>query len=789
MPYTPPTQRSPVASGKTTPSSNAAGSSSNKPTSSTSSSQTTRPALPRSSSSYLSRHRRSPSLTKATATFSIGPADTTSDGEKATIEADGPKVNGSATACDSTGESPPNSSPSDEEDPARGGRLRDPPNLRELQAAIMIIEQRRESSPERVSEERIKARATLGLGLPRIDPLAKEHATDPSFTSPLPLSESARKISHSRSNTDMSALLDIPRNGIDTPTRSASESDLDDLEDDINRVRPIPVRKKSGELVKPVLTRGGLRRRPSSMPGTPTYSKAVHFDATSLENVRTFCGSDRPIVVSAGTSPAEQYASDIEFPFGNDPSEKRKPAFEWEIRLSNFPPETVERKLAPVRVERVYLSSDNKNLLGAIAVANLAFHKLVVARFTLDYWKTTSEVVADYTNDVRRKQLNDGHDRFLFSVKLEDQANLENKTMFFCVRYNVNGQEYWDNNNSVNYQVDFAKKRKEAKQGTSGPLPRSKPSHSTSSVRPRSFPSALDDFGNFADFDTGFEFPHLKAPPAQVIGDSPIRFKNQKPVEEIVADAPAQRNSSSNQAFGSRYNFGVSLHNAIAAASPGLGERGDPTYKAADKSAASQKMAFTKQPIVESGSQPSMNAANHGVNGDKRNSTSSSSPEATAKPAALAAEKPALQSKSYQELINSYCFYGTNKSAQKAPVVPSANNQSLAQLDGAVDEPMPPRLEPEQKVAREPNPKPKSEPVPLPAKSQPRPDSKAQSVPEEMKTPPRVTSPILSRSHSPATGSSPGSRAASPVFGYAFSKPMQNGLFSESHTPTAIRGQ
>lgn len=537
--------------------------------------------------------------------------------------------------------------------------MRDPPNLKELQAAIMIIEQRRESSPERVSAERIKARATLGLGLPRIDLLAKEHATDPNFTSPLPLSETARKISHSRSNTDMSALLDIPRNGIDTPTRSASESDLDDLDDDINRVRPVSVRKKSGELVKSVLTKGGLRRRPSSMPGTPTYSKAVHFDATSLENVRTFCGSDRPIVVSAGTSPAEQYASDIEFPFGNDPREKRTPAFEWEIRLSNFPRETAERKLAPVRVERVYLSSDNKNLTGAIAVANLAFHKLVVARFTLDYWKTTSEVVADYTNDVRRKQLDDGHDRFLFSIKLEDQANLENKTLFFCVRYNVNGREYWDNNNSINYQVDFTKKPKERKpgtQGTSGPLPRSKSSHSTSSVRPRSFPSALDDFGDFGDLNSSFEFPPSKAPPAQLIGDSPIRFKNQKPVQELVADAPAHRSSSSKQAFGSRYNFGISLHNAIAAASPGLGDRGDPTYKAAEKSAASQNMSFAKQPIVESGSMPSMNAVSNGVPSEKKNTTSSSSSEAMARPAELAAEKPSLQSKSYQELINSYCF-------------------------------------------------------------------------------------------------------------------------------------
>lgn len=532
-------------------------------------------------------------------------------------------------------------------------RRDDPPNLVALQAAIKLIEQHRESSPERVTEERIKCRATLGLDPPRIDRESKKHAANPSLKLPLPLSATARKISHSRSSTDMGPLLDIPRNGADNLARSASESDLDDLDDGLDRVRPITVRKKSGELVKPVLMKGGLRRRPSSMPGTPTYSKAVHFDPNSLENVRTFSGSDRPIVVSAGTSPAEQFANDIEFPFGDDPARDRTPAYEWEIRLTNFPRETLERKLAPIRVERIYLSSDNKNLVGAIAVANLAFHKTVVARFTLDYWKTTSEVVADFDNDVRRKHTDDGCDRFVFSIKLEDQAHLENKTLFFCVRYNVNGQEYWDNNNSVNYQVDFAKKPKETKQGTQGsgtsrPLPRSKP---TSSVRPRSFPSALDDFG---DFDSAFQLPTSKAP-NQIVGDSPIRFKSQKSAQELASDAPAQRSTGPNQAFGNRYNFGVSLHNAIAATSPTLGDRGDPNYMGAEKTPPAQTLSFAQQPIVGSGSVPSAKGPEKSKTTGQV-ATGGDTSDVQPKPSALTSEKPSLQSKSYQELLNSYCF-------------------------------------------------------------------------------------------------------------------------------------
>ncbi|KAL8788703.1 MAG: hypothetical protein Q9213_001517 [Squamulea squamosa] len=776
MPYTPPSHRSPAASEPTSPGCN---SSSKQQQDNVSRAQSTpRPALPHASSSYLNRQRRSPSTTRPTASFSIGPdqkIEKTVDESASACSTSNGSVTASNVDKDSSSAtiSSQNSSDDDEQnDKAGRGRVRDPPNILELQAAILLIEQHRESSPARVTEERLKARATLGLSRPRVDPLAKEHAEKPELSSPLPLSASARKISHSRSNTDMSTLLDIPRDVFVTPTRSASESDLDDLDDEESHTRPTPVRKKSGELVKPVLSRGGLRRRPSSMPGTPTYSKAVHFDCNSLENVRTFYHKDRPIVVSTGTSPAEQYASEIEFPFGEDPATKRAPAYEWEIRLTNFPSETPDRKGKPVRVERIYLSSDNKNLMGAVAVANLAFHKKVVARFTLDYWKTTSEVVADYNSDVRRKLLSDGCDRFVFSIKLEDQAKLEDKTLFFCVRYNVNGQEYWDNNNSVNYQVDFAKKPKaEKKQGTQGasvPLPRSKSSHSTSSVRPRSFPSTDD----FASFESPFDLSLYQPAPAQVIGDTSVRLKSHKPTSELAGEEPAQRNNGPNKAFGGRYSFGVSLHNAIAAVSPSLGERGDPSYGSSVRSAPTSQMSFAKQGMVESASCPAAASGDHGIAAGK-GAIQSNDPDS--KPAALAAGKPPLQSKSYQELLNSYCFFGSSKMSQKSPVTNGTKSRPPIQVDGTVDEP----------DNRDETDEPEPEPQPVPAKVHPK------SRPNvENKAPSRVTSPRSSHSHTPKLSSQDGSRATSPVpFGFhLYTQPMENGFLAESHTPTAIRG-
>jgi hypothetical protein len=83
-------------------------------------------------------------------------------------------------------------------------------------------------------------------------------------------------------------------------------SDFDSDEDEGKRqyrVDSQTIRKKSGETVKPVLRRSH-RKRASSMPGTPTFTKAVHYD-THLEHVRQFLSTDRPLAVGAGAFPTE----------------------------------------------------------------------------------------------------------------------------------------------------------------------------------------------------------------------------------------------------------------------------------------------------------------------------------------------------------------------------------------------------------------------------------------------------------------------------------------------------
>jgi len=538
--------------------------------------------------------------------------------------------------------SPPDSvqnSSDDEEGKIRGRKLS---NLAELQAAIRNIGQNRESSPSRQTVDVAKANQVLTLQMPSkiadISPTSEEVERV--------LSQGTRKISHTRSNTDSSVFLDLRQDPSETPSE---DEDASDDEPDRSRRKPPMLRKKSGELVRPALRPSSSRRRPLSMPGTPTFSKAVHFDQ-HLEHVRHFLQVDKPLAVSASSSPVENYDSDAEFPFSDEDSQQRDPPFEWEIIVSNFPPETPQRLRLPVRVERVFLSADNKTLVGSVAVANLAFQKTVVARFTLDYWKTTSEVLAHYNNDVRRKQHADGYDRFNFNIELADQANLEAKTMFFCVKYAVNGVEYWDNNNSTNFQVDFRKKAK-PQNGKKGMQPASaRPANSlprsqkkTAPLpRPRSMPVAFDDFAD--GFDSKYDFSVFAKQPVNefLVEAGPMRLKGVKSAVNMTSDNLRKSPNATGQAFANRYDFGASLSAAIQAAHTAMGDRSGITLKPSTK----KHIAPAPAPVANLAKEPS--------NVIPISSSGLDSP----RPAG--SEKPVLASQSYNELLDKYCFVRTH---------------------------------------------------------------------------------------------------------------------------------
>jgi hypothetical protein len=458
------------------------------------------------------------------------------------------------------------------------------------------------------------------------------------------LTPEAIKVVHSRSNSEMK--LVIPGSEL-TPSTQSSPGDSDD--DGLEMTRGPLVRKKSGELVRPAL-RGPARRRPSSAPGTPTFPKAVHFNE-DIEQVRHFLQVDRPIAVSAGSSPVETYDSESDYSF----SENKKNV-EWEIRTKNFPADSVERQCLPIRVERITLSKDHKTLLGSVAVANLAFEKSVTARFTFDYWKTTSEIAAEYSTVKPQKGVSDGFDRFQFAIKLSDQANLQDKTLYICVRYNVGGQEHWDSNGGKNFQVDFIKKV--------GPKPWVRPPHlaaiprsrhnSVALPRPKSFPAA----GNDEEFSTSYSSPYHPRQSAE----NTLRIHAEPGTSEA-----AQRNASGR--LSNRYDFNASLHAALTTAQNALGERSGLT-----------RSDLTRKPPKQPRQQP--RAAPVAVTVPKP------------APKGSSRDRPDLNSAEYKDLLQKFCYFGSQAGSAAPTTTASPQNKDapspskaadLHQTDGAAD--------------------------------------------------------------------------------------------------------
>ncbi|KAH7195149.1 putative phosphatase regulatory subunit-domain-containing protein [Fusarium oxysporum] len=527
MPYTPPSNRSPASSASASPVASRR----------LSLQSSSRLSLPRSAS-YLHKHRRTPSAVAFSdgSTGTLTPQGTSEDlksmGTAVHLNApqSPPPLTDDRTMPMGAIISPSNSvsSGSDEE---QKPQIRDRKLDKALRNAISQIPLPRSSSPERSQPHkqdsgehpqlRRKDGVQLSFSTSALDDLAK-----------------GRKIGHVRSATEPNA------GGTKSADNSVSVSEEET--DEVLLKKPQMVRKKSGELVRPAL-RPSSRRHPSSMPGTPVFSKSVHFDS-HLEHVRHFLQVDQPLAVSAGSSPIGSYESDTDG------------------RLS---PQT-----SPTTLPLASRYLDQKNLLGSVAVANIAFQKAVTCRFTLDYWETTSEVAADYSHEIRPREMPLGHDRFTFSIKLADTANLESKTLFLCVRYTVNGQDYWDNNNLSNFQVHFRKKhlsqnRKGNFQGASSRPANSLPQsnrHTRSSSVPhsKSIPSDFSEFGENAKFS--FDQPSQEYLGESGSGNGGLRLKSKSTGSLASDNLSKDFGSPSGRAFSNRCDFGASFNGAVQAA-------------------------------------------------------------------------------------------------------------------------------------------------------------------------------------------------------------------------------
>ncbi|KAL3587993.1 hypothetical protein FPOAC2_13892 [Fusarium poae] len=191
----------------------------------------------------------------------------------------------------------------------------------------------------------------------------------------------------------------------------------------------------------------------------PTPSKAVHFELH--DQVQHFLPTNPPVTVK----PGPQLMRGVHGDSTRKPPSPiaslhiiRSPPNRWEVICSTTVSKITEN--TTVKLERLWVSADESSFLGSVAVANLAQEKSVTCRFTFDHWETISEVRAHYAGSLPVTSHHAELDRFLFTLKLPNVALVRPgiNTFHCCIRYIVNGQEFWDNNNGLDYQVSFRRK-------------------------------------------------------------------------------------------------------------------------------------------------------------------------------------------------------------------------------------------------------------------------------------------------------------------------------------------
>ncbi|KAI5966661.1 hypothetical protein KGF57_000625 [Candida theae] len=188
-----------------------------------------------------------------------------------------------------------------------------------------------------------------------------------------------------------------------------------------------------------------------------------------------------------------------DFSLGNTkyPKPAASSEIQWDLQLLNFEPLSYMKRIeagTPVFLERLFISADKKYLLGHIAVRNLAFEKYLTVRYSVDNWMTIIEIPTTYTADRADVLEKNNYDRFVFKIPLENLFNTfkmsknsstdslsedssssynsgdvfrgssygdyqKERRYQLCIKYCAQGHEYWDNNRFRNYLVKLVKSR------------------------------------------------------------------------------------------------------------------------------------------------------------------------------------------------------------------------------------------------------------------------------------------------------------------------------------------
>nr|XP_046183832.1 uncharacterized protein LOC124013547 isoform X1 [Oncorhynchus gorbuscha] len=119
-------------------------------------------------------------------------------------------------------------------------------------------------------------------------------------------------------------------------------------------------------------------------------------------------------------------------------------------------PEELEQRLQDqkLELESIELLPGTTALRGIIRVVNLCYNKSLYIRITLDSWKTSFDLLAEYVPGS-----SDGTtDRFAFRLTLVPPFAMEGTKVEFCLRYETSLGTFWANNMDMNYVLFCHKK-------------------------------------------------------------------------------------------------------------------------------------------------------------------------------------------------------------------------------------------------------------------------------------------------------------------------------------------
>ncbi|XP_031787376.1 protein phosphatase 1 regulatory subunit 3B-A [Nasonia vitripennis] len=206
------------------------------------------------------------------------------------------------------------------------------------------------------------------------------------------------------------------------------------------------------------LTQVRVMSEPSNMP--PFWTSAY---VASLARGELFRNLDGSLSIAQQHSlPINKATNTVN---GGDNSPTKTEICPWEASFAQPASDYLafRNKLdkSSVSLENVIVRDSENCLIGTIKVKNLAYDKEVTIRATCDNWKTYQDVNCSYVEQPGLSAspvVRNLYDTFRFRLPLPEGDSGSNQ-LEFCVRYNTEGAEFWDNNAGANYVV---KKKRDA---------------------------------------------------------------------------------------------------------------------------------------------------------------------------------------------------------------------------------------------------------------------------------------------------------------------------------------